>query len=710
MTTQQFGGVIRFKDPADPKGAWREVDLTMAAVPDGTVAPKGHPAGLSLAGATKAAGGTAKGTNETDLAATKQGKAKRKQDRDVTLGWAGGKLGTPVLSGTTATYKSVKPGVDLLVDARRDGYETNLVINTPSALAALTADAKDGTFAWGIPVKTKGLTARAEKNGGVSFVDVDGQVASFVAAPVAWDDAVDPKSGNRVNEAPVAMTVTQKGNGKAVLTLTPDQDWLTSGDRKFPITIDPTYASGSMTTASDTYVSSAYPTASYGSSTELRVGTYNGGGDKYRSFLKFDFSGYKNLDVVSASLSLYEFYSYSCTKTPFSVYSSAATDSSTTWNTQPSVGSQYGSLSVAKGYSSSCAGGRVSVPITGLVDAWSNNAYSTGWLRLSASESDSSGWKKFYSVNSSQNPYLSFTYNRKPNAASPPTMEAAYTPSYVDPRDNLTYLFTTDSTPRFYAKATDPDASQVSVTFEVHNSTAGTTASKVSSCATGSAASGASVYCSPTTVLANNTTYWVRAAVKDDRGLWNGTWSAWTKFATAYNTPPAASVSCPGYANGSWTDTAPTADVVCSIKATGVANDWSTPGYVDLVVDGVAKPRLKTTPTNDPAVVATTVTIPKTANGAHTIKATAVARTLKPAAATSYSFGWGGASLSMPTAGTASSGKVAIAAGGPPRGTAASVTGRSQWRSRRTCPRPPTPPTRQPTWSSPTPPPGPAQP
>lgn len=677
LTTQQHGGPIRYKDSG---GGWRDVDLTMAEAPDGTVAPKGHPQGLSLAGAGKAAGGAAKGATETDLAMARQGKGKRKQDRDVTLGWGGGRLGTPVLSGTTATYQDVKPGVDLVVDARRTGYETHLVVNTAAALASLKASAKGATVSWDIPVTTKGLTARAEKNGSMSFVDADGQVTSYVAAPIAWDAAVDPTSGNRVNESPVTMTVTDKGAGKAVLTLTPNQTWLFDPARQFPVTIDPTYASGSMTTTSDTYVSSAFPTASYASSTELRAGTYNGGGDKYRSFLKFDFSSYKNLDVTAASLSLYEFHSYSCTAKPFYVYSSSATDSSTTWNTQPGVGSQYGSLSVAKGYSSSCAGGRVSVPITGLVDAWSAAAYTTAWLRLSASETDSYGWKKFYSVNSSQDPYITFTYNRKPNAAAAPTMEVAYSPSYVDPRDGLTYLFTTDSTPRFYSKATDPDGSTVSVTFEVHNSTAGTTASKVSSCATGYGASGSSVYCSPTTALANNAYYYVRAAVKDDRGLWNGTWSPWTKFGTAYNAPPAATVSCPGYANGSWTDTAPTADVTCTVKATGLANDWSTPGYLDLTVDGVVKPRLKITPTNDPNVVATTVTIPKTANGSHIITATAVARTLKTAPPATYSFGWGGASLTMPTVGTASSGKITVAAGGPPRGSAASVTGKVQWR------------------------------
>ena len=62
----------------------------------------------------------------------------------------------------------------------------------------------------------------------------------------------------------------------------------------FPITIDPTYASGGTVTASfDTYVSSQYHTTAYSSATELRVGTYNGGGDKYRSFLTFPLTALK---------------------------------------------------------------------------------------------------------------------------------------------------------------------------------------------------------------------------------------------------------------------------------------------------------------------------------------------------------------------------------------------------------------------------------
>lgn len=173
--------------------------------------------------------------------------------------------------------------------------------------------------------------------------------------------------------------------------------------------------------------------------------------------------------------------------------------------------------------------------------------------------------------------------------------------------------------------------------------------------------------------------YYVRAAVQDDRHLWNGTWSAWTRFQAAYTNPVPPVVTCPGYTNGAWTDTAPGADVVCTISAAGVSGDYSLPGYIDLTVDAVVKPRLKITPSLDPAVAKTTVTIPRTADGSHIITAASVSRALKTTS-TTFSFGWGGASVTLPTVGTASSGTIAVTAGGPPRGGSASVSGKIQWR------------------------------
>ena len=144
-------------------------------------------------------------------------------------------------------------------------------------------------------------------------------VAPRVAATKAWDAVVDPRSGEHTSTAPVKLSVLQQGKGKAVVTMTPDQGWLADPTRVFPITIDPTYASANVTTSFDIYVSSLYPTATYSTSTELRVGTY-GSGDKYRSFLSFPLASFGGKDTVSASLSLYEFYSWSCTAKPFYSY------------------------------------------------------------------------------------------------------------------------------------------------------------------------------------------------------------------------------------------------------------------------------------------------------------------------------------------------------------------------------------------------------
>ncbi|MEP7370126.1 MAG: DNRLRE domain-containing protein, partial [Dermatophilaceae bacterium] len=556
------------------------------------------------------------------------------------------------------------------------------VIKTPAALAALkSAGAKVG---WSLPVKTKGLTARAEADGSVSFVDAKNVVASRLAAPKAWDAVVDPNSGEHTSTAPVAMGVTHSGKGRAVLTLTPDQGWLTDPARVFPITIDPTYASGGNVAASfDTYVSKAYPSATYSTGTELKVGTYNGGADAARSFLTFPLAAFKSKQIISASLSLYESWSWSCTARAFYVYNALGATSATSWSNQPAGVTNYGSLNVAKGFSSSCAAARVSVPITSLISAWSGSTSSAGGIRLHASETDNYGWKKFYSLETSQDPYITFTYNRKPNAATAPTVQTPPATSYLPPGATTAQLFTTDSTPLFSSKATDPDGNTVSLTTEVHTSTTTSATTLKSTCASAYVASGASASCASATALADSTLYYARTAVKDQLGLWNGTWSPWTSFYTAFSAPPAAKVTCPvPYLSGSWQDAAPTADITCTITAAGVAGNYATPGYIDVSVDGVVKPRVKITPSNDPNVAKTTVVVSKTSGGAHTVVATAVARTLKVSPATTYSFGWGNAGLTVPAAAprVTTTGAIKIAASGPPRGTSAVPTAKVRWR------------------------------
>jgi len=424
----------------------------------------------------------------------------------------------------------------------------------------------------------------------------------------------------------------------------------------------------------------------------LKVGTSDGGGPiTARSFLKFGFTNFKNLSIKSASLSLYETHSYSCTAKPFYVHSTSdiATPTSLRWSNQPGAGTQYGSATVAKGFSSSCAAGRVSVPITGLVSAWAGNAYSTGWLRLSASETDNYGWKKFASSETSTDPYITFTYNRKPNAAAAPVMTA---PESYQFTHGSTYWFTSADRPTFTSTASDPDGNGYTVTTEVHSSTSGS--NLVTWCTSGRTtspytytASGVPASCTiPTSrsALANNTLYYARTAVSDDQGLWNGTWSPWTAFYTAFNNPPAPVISCPApfATDGTWLPSAPSSPTVtCTITAAGVVGDYGAAGYLDVSVDGAPVSRVKIPASTDPTVAKTTVTVNVSAKGAHGITATAVSRALKTSAPVTYGLGWGdAASLTSPGTGATSSGKVVVAAGGPPRGGATAVTAQVQWR------------------------------
>ncbi|QGN59554.1 DNRLRE domain-containing protein [Nostocoides sp. HKS02] len=423
----------------------------MAANPDGTVGPKGHPQELSLAGSGRAAGRAAKGGVSTDVVAAQEKPGKDSDGnatpRGVTLGWPG-QLATPILSGTTATYTAVKPGVDLVVDARRTGFEEHLVVASRAALAGLTEGTTAGApVSWQIPVKTNGLTARPEQDGSVSFVAADGTVASKLTAPVAFDATVDPHTGDHPNVSPVAMTVTQQGNGRAVLTLTPDQGWLSDPARVFPVTIDPTYASNQITATFDTYVSSTYSTAAYASSTELKVGTYNGGSDITRTYLNFP-NAMRGQHVMSAQLNLYEVSSWSCTARSVIAYGVGYATSGTTWASQPSADlTRSDTSSFAKGYTG-CGAGWVAMPLTSVMQglsAWSSPTI--GVMLQAGSESDNYAYKKFSSTETAQDPYITYTYDRAPNVATAPTLQSPPNVAYFNPGDSSTKMYTSDSTP-----------------------------------------------------------------------------------------------------------------------------------------------------------------------------------------------------------------------------------------------------------------------
>lgn len=239
-------GPVRMRDQ---RGEWTDVDVSLVRRGDGSIAAKAHPAGLKLSGPA----------GQGDHALVTLG---AKGNR-TSLGWSG-PLPVPELDGTTATYREVKPGVDLVVEATRTGYQQHLLVKNRAAAAQL----KQIRLPW-----TTDVVTRLDGNGGLTGKAVD------VPAPLMWDSTIDPASGENVRRAPVALGLS----GKAMV-LTPDAKFLNDPSTRYPVTIDPSQSSGANF---DAFVQNTY-TSDQSAATELKVGTYDGGGNKAKSYLRFD--------------------------------------------------------------------------------------------------------------------------------------------------------------------------------------------------------------------------------------------------------------------------------------------------------------------------------------------------------------------------------------------------------------------------------------
>ncbi|WP_344209850.1 RHS repeat-associated core domain-containing protein [Kribbella sancticallisti] len=654
MTTDAHAAPIRFKTA---NGGWQSIDLTLQKNLDGTIAPRSHQHGLRL-GKRNAATGQV-------FASATSGPGRQVE-------WISPwKLPEPTVNGTKATYADVQPGVDLVLDARRNGFENDFIVKQRPATAPV----------FRIPLRTKGLTPRSLSDGSIEFVDARNVVRSTIPVGYMWDTVTKP-NGDPVNKATVKVTVEQVSRGKATLVIAPDAKWFMDPARVFPVTVDPTYVTGTTKAVFDTWIRSGV-TTDQSNSTDLQVG-YDGS-FWARSFLNFTTAQFAGKDILSASLSLWQHSSLSCT--PSAVVARSATPATTAsrWTSQPDIGGVYGTVSSAKGFSGSCPGGRISIPMTGLAQAWSTASYPTGGLALTAgNEQDANSYKKFYSTAGIADPYITMTWNRPPAKPAIPTFVSAV--GYAPP-GGTSALYSPYLKPWVSTKATDADGNTVKYIFEFHTSPEGPTSLKAT-CTSAVYPSGTTAGCTPNVNLPENTAIYVKAKSNDGRK--DSAWSGWSPVRVGSQQPAAPTISCPApYGINSWQDTAPASDIVCTITATGTG--FSAPGYVRATVDGQpyvtnfpggAAGQIKINPSSDPAIAKTTVTIKKTTPGLHRISVQAESPAGRLSASSSYSFGWGGSSLATPTANPriTTTSTIKIDASGPPRGQSAVPTAKVRWR------------------------------
>ncbi|SCG75461.1 RHS repeat-associated core domain-containing protein [Micromonospora rifamycinica] len=624
-------GPVRLRDKEN--GGWMPVDFSLAPQADGSVVTKAHPAGLRLSGPA--------GEGEHDLATIST------DGGTVSLGWAG-RLPAPVVDGTKATYSEVRPGVDLVVEATRTGFEQFLVVKDRAAVAQV------GDLA--LLLRGKGVSLVEDHHGGFEIRNQTGSAIGVSPQPEMWDAQVDPRSGEKMRRTAVAKTVGAAKAGRLAVTLNPDEEWLTDPATVFPVTIDPAVT---LNPNYDAFVQTDY-SSDQSAATELKLGTYDGGTTKARSFLSFrNLSWLSGKQVQAATLYLWNHHSYSCTARQWEAWRVDYVDTSARWTAQPTWREQRGTTSTTKGYSSSCAAGWANVSVTGVFASTANSGATSANVGLRAtSETDSLGWKRFHSVEGTNDPYVTLTYQ------SPPTVTARATVPSTPCATGASTPYVNTTTPQLRAQTTDAEGSQVRAEFEWL--TGGGT--RIGGVIVGPGASGSWLAASvPAGAFSEGGTYSWR--VRGNDGLVDGPWTGYCGLIIDTVAPAATpTVSSTVYPAGQWAGTAGTAGSF-TFGASGVSD-------VAMYEYGLnVNPPNQTV--NAPSLGANaTVSITPTADGPQTLYVRSRDRAGNQSAIRTYTFNVGSGAVTAPKEGDITAAKTAITGVGQAAATGVTY----QWR------------------------------
>ncbi|GIF12835.1 RHS repeat-associated core domain-containing protein [Actinoplanes teichomyceticus] len=621
---------------------WKPIDTTLSFTADGRVAPK-----AAAAAVTFSAGGTAPMVTVAHGATS------------VGLASPVGALPAPRLSGDTATYADVLPGVDLELTADVDGYSQVLVVKNARA----AANPKLRRLSFGLT--GGGATLKTDPAGNLRATDKKGAVVLNGSTPLMWDATAQAARKAHTRTAPASpgasapharprQVTMPAAVATGAVTITPNQQVLTGPDTVYPVYIDPGLT---VNRAGYAVVSSASPdTTFWNIPDDAYVGSWDGGVSKYRSFFSYDLTGspLPGKFVTSATLNLTGTYASSCTPTPFEVWSTAVPSSTSTWNNQPDWYSKQSTSSTTLGGSAACPAGPVAMDVTSYLQA----AAASGWngmaLGLRASdESDPNGWKRF-----ANNPTLTLTYTDYPTAAELSTSPA--TPCTTG--TNRPYLNT--ATPQLQARITDPEGAQVRAEFAW--STIGGTAIGSAQPTPGRASGQTQSTTVPAGAFANGGSYsW---KVRGFDGTAWGPWSTPCEFTVDTAAPTTGpTVSSATYPADTWAGTTGTTGTF-SFNAAGAADAAAYVYGLDA----------------DPATVvnagtlggSATISLTPAADGPHVLKVQTRDRAGNLSPITSYAFLVGTGAVTAPAAGTQTAGKVTLS--GRSKSTSSGIT--YQWR------------------------------
>ncbi|MBT2478130.1 LamG-like jellyroll fold domain-containing protein [Streptomyces sp. ISL-94] len=353
-------------------GKWTELDPTLQLNPDGTYSPQATPTQVTLSG-----GGTG------PLATLKH-----HEGRSLELSFPVA-LPAPKITGDSALYPDVFPGVDLQASVNDQGaFSEVLIVRTAQAAA------NPALHSLRLATKAEGLTLGSDSAGNLQAAAPDGTPAYTSATPLMWDSSTSGQKATPsfTNLLVNRSTATEDGSGPTgplptelttpsstdspgpgaqvktigistqpdAVTLTPDQELLTGEKTTYPVYIDPmvnpvTSGTGHFVVAQEGCSNATtYDKAQdYGQGVGYQQYSSNCFGMQ-ESFYEINTSALTPQMVVQKS-TLYLTATYAadhgCSNTwPVTVKQTNPISSGTNWNNRPGVVSTVGTQQISSAY------------------------------------------------------------------------------------------------------------------------------------------------------------------------------------------------------------------------------------------------------------------------------------------------------------------------------------------------------------------------
>ncbi|MFC1415029.1 hypothetical protein ACEZCY_38365, partial [Streptacidiphilus sp. N1-12] len=485
LTEANPDGTLTLTESAVPTrvrqhGKWADLDATLRTNPDGTLSPAASLNQVVLSG-----GGSA------PFASLYTGGQGLSLSLPVTLPH-------PTVSGSSAVYADVLPGVDLTVTVQTSGAVSDVfTVRTPEAadnpqLASLLTSTT---------TTTRGLKVQSDTAGNLAVTDAAGHPVYTAPTPLAWDSATAPAaaasttSGSRAaakaqsavapqsaaeDQAP-ASTVDAPGRDAHVATLKVDTSpgsisldepsaLLTAPDTTWPVYLDPTlspeYGNTGWSSPGSGVASDSYWKKSVSYTGDTEVG--NSGDVQGEAMSIFDFpidlTTLRGAQIYAATFGIKEDYSWACPTSghnqTVNLYapSQVLTSANATWNAWVNnLGSSVDSHSFALGYNSSCPANStppfdVKTEITN--DVTASKATQTLVMRA-ADHTDDYAFKQF----DPKTAQLTVTYDQYPNTP---------TGLKTSPATNCTSTVLGDTSVTLYAVQSTVTKSSLTTTIDLY--------------------------------------------------------------------------------------------------------------------------------------------------------------------------------------------------------------------------------------------------